>query len=176
VKFLKVFSQNVQGNGYANTTFGLDYTGTDTGNGTMIQTAFGEGKDADNDAQNVIFLSGSNPTWTGRSYGLPGYSVLTPQGKPFGGNDWGSQWHLFELHVKFNSGTSAANEKNDGEVFVRVDGKVYVDAKGLFNRNYLNKPIGSVQILGWSRTGTVPFDIWYDNIEVSIDDWGNSPV
>lgn len=174
LKFLKVFGQNVQGKGYANTTFGLDYTGS--GYGSMMQTAFGEGKELDNDAQNVVNLDGSYPEWIGRSFGLPGNSVLTPQNMPFGGDDWGSKWHLFELHVKFNSGTTAANEKNDGELFVRIDGEVYVDAKGLFNRNYLNKPIGSVQILGWSQTGTVPFDIWYDNFEVSIDDWGNSPV
>ncbi len=174
LKFLKVFGQNVNGAGYANTTFGLDYTGID--NGSMYAASFGDGTDLTNDTANVVLMDGTNPGWIGRSHGLPGTSVATPQGKAFASAEWGSEWHLFELHVKFNSGTTAANEKNDGELFVRIDGKVYVDAKGLFNRNFLNKPIGSVDVLGWSQGGTMPFDVWYDNIEVSLDDWGNSPV
>ena len=174
LKFIKVFGQNVNGAGYANTTFGLDYTGVDYGG--MYATSFGDGTALANDTANVVNFDGSYPTWIGRSYGLPGNAILTPQGKNFDSAGWGSEWHLFELHVKFNSGTTAANEKNDGELFVRIDGKVDVDAKGLFNRNYLNKPLASVEILGWSQTGSIPFDVWYDNIEVSINDWGNSPV
>ncbi len=44
VKFLKIFSgrnANNTNSGYANTTFGLDYTGGD--NGGMYQVSFGDG-------------------------------------------------------------------------------------------------------------------------------------
>ena len=59
---------------------------------------------------------------------------------------------------------------------MRIDNKVYVDAKGLFNRHPGNGFISAVQILGWAQTGTSEFEIWYDNIEISIGGFGDSPV
>ena len=167
LKFAKIFNQQPAGTGYAHATFGLDY-----GLGTMTAVSFGDGTALENDAQQAIRFDGTNPDWVGRSYGKSGFLVSTPQGKSFEALDWGTDWHLFELYAKFNSGTSAATEKNDGEFFVRIDGRVYVDAKGLFNRNYKNLPLERIEILGWSQPpeqeSTPSFEVWYDDIQVSI--------
>lgn len=179
LKFVKIFGQRDNDN-YANSTFGLDYTGTDFGG--MYQTSFGDGSSAINDTASVIGLEGYYNI--GRAQGLPGVNILTPQNKAFTSSDWGNDWHLFELYVKFNSGNSPATEKNDGEYQVKIDGKVYVDAKGLFNRHYTNKPIATIELLGWTQTipghSVSEFEIWYDDIELSINGWGNhnygSPV
>ncbi|MFO1407123.1 MAG: hypothetical protein U1F08_06290 [Steroidobacteraceae bacterium] len=161
LKFLKIFGGD--NNGVANTTFGLDYTGVDRG--SMYQVSFGDGSAAYNDTQNVINLDGSYPNWIGRSYGVA--TVETPMRQAFHSSDWGTGWHHFRMRVKFNSGTTAANEKPDGAYYVEIDGKVYVNATGLFNRHYSNPPINSVALLNWSQTGTAPFDIWYDNVRIS---------
>lgn len=189
-KFIKIFGQN--SNGYANTTFGLDYTGIETGTGSMYVVAYGDGTVNENDTANIISFIGGSQNPAGRAVGLPGFSVSTPQYKNFAAADWGTGWHKFEFYVKFNSGTSAQNEKNDGEAIVRIDDKVYVDAKGLFNRHYSNKPLDRIEILGWSQNmspeffengvwkrkeqATPEFEIWYDNIEISIDGWGSNNI
>jgi hypothetical protein len=98
---------------------------------------------------------------------LPGFSLSTPNGR-WSSSNWGTGWHLFEFFVKFNSGTSAINETNDGECFVRIDSTVYVDARGLFNRHWSNEPIYRVGILNQSQgSASGPFEIWYDNIFIS---------
>lgn len=189
LKFVKVFGQNESG-GYANTTFGLDYTGVESGTGSMYCASFGDGTGLANDTASIISFSGAG--YPGRAAGLPGYAVSTPQNRNFAASDWGTGWHLFEFYVKFNSGTTAANEKNDGAVQVKIDGKVYVDAKGLFNRHYSNKPLDRIEILGWSQNSSIEelingswirrelatpeFEIWYDNIEISLNGWGTSPL
>lgn len=189
LKFLKVFGQR-SGDSYANTTFGLDYTGVATGTGSMYCVSFGDGSSPSYDTQTTIAFEGC--TNAGRATGLPGYQVLTPQAKPFAASEWGTDWHLFELYVKFNSGTSSANEQNNGAIQVRIDGKIYVDARGLFNRHPSNLPIDRIEILGWTQNAwpqvlengvwvrhelpTPAFEIWYDNLEISLEGWGNSPV
>jgi hypothetical protein len=172
LKFLKVFGGN--DGGYANTTFGLDYTGVERGG--MYCASFGDGTETQNDTANIILFDGSNPKAVGRAFGKSGYSALTPQKSFWHAIEWGKTWHLFELHVKFNSGTTAQTEVNDGEIFVRIDGKVYLDAKGVYNRHPSNPPIERVEILGWAQSGTTPFELWYDNIEIAVGGFGNSPV
>lgn len=166
LKFLKVFGGHTNGNTgtYANTTMGTDYTGSDYG--SIYQVGFGDGATTGNDYGNAINFDGAYPSWIGRSYGK-GATVLTPQKKGFSSTDWGTGWHHFKVRIKFNSGTTAANEVNDGAYYVEIDDKVYVDAKGLFNRHYSNAPIDRVEFFGWAQTGTAPFEIWYDDIRIT---------
>jgi hypothetical protein len=162
LKFLKVFGVNTNGT-YANTTFGLDYTGVDFG--AMYQVAFGDGTGTANDVDNVINFDGTNPSWIGRSYGKA--SVQTPQNHNFSSSLWGTSWHHFRVHVKFNSGTSSSSEVNDGAYYVEIDGNVYVNATGLFNRNPVDGPIDRVELFGWSQNASSAFQIWYDDVRIS---------
>lgn len=162
LKFLKIF-------GGANTTFGLDYTGVASGKGSLYQVSFGDGTTQSNDTQNVIYLDGSYPSWIGRSYGKA--VVKTPEKKAFSASEWGDTWHHFRFKVKFNSSTKNADgtyqEVNDGEYFLQIDGRTYVDAKGLFNRHPANGPISKVALLDWSQNVNESFEIWYDNLKIS---------
>lgn len=173
LKFLKIFG------GGANTTFGLDYTGVASGKGSLYQVSFGDGTTPDNDTQNVINLSGDYPSWIGRSYGKA--VVKTPENMPFFASHWGDKWHHFRFKVKFNSATKNANgtytEINDGEYLVQIDGRTYVDAKGLFNRHPTNGPITKIAFLDWSQNINEEFEIWYDNIRITLGGFytGNDP-
>jgi hypothetical protein len=162
LKFLKVFGQDESG-GYANTTFGLDYTGVDFG--AMYQVSFGDGSSVANDTANVINFDGGFPEWIGRSFGTA--TVSTPQGALWASSSWGDDWHHFRLGLRFNSGTSEADEIADGAYYVEIDGAVYVDAQGLFNRHPTNGPIRNVELFGWSQNGSEPFELWYDDVCLS---------
>ena len=162
LKFLKVFGVNNNGT-YANTTFGLDYTGVDFG--SMYEIGFGDGTGTANDMANAIIFDGSNPSWIGRSYGKA--TVQTPQGHAFSSSMWGTTWHHFRVHVKFNTGTTSANEVNDGEYYVEIDGNVYVNATGLFNRNPVDGPIDRVELFGWSQNASSAFQVWYDDVRIT---------
>lgn len=168
-KFLKIFGQ--QDSGYANTTFGLSYN-----TGEMTQVSFGDGSTAYNDTAQVINLDGSNPELISRSYGTA--TLSTPQNSVWTAQDWGTEWHHFKFHLKFNSGTTSANEIADGEYYVEIDGVVYVDTDGLFNRHYSNQPIEKVSIFGWTQiTGNSPFEVWYDDFIVTTGGFiGMQPV
>lgn len=165
LKFLKIFGGHAGGSSsnYANTTFGLDYTGVDRG--CMYQVAFGDGSHTANDIANVINFDGQDLNMIGRSTGTA--TVLTPQKSRWASSNWGTGWHHFKFHVKFNSGTSPATEVADGAYYVEIDGKVYVDAEGLFNRHYSNLPIERVELFGWAQGGTAPFEIWYDDVRIT---------
>lgn len=165
LKFVKFFGHhNAGSSGYANTTFGLDYTGVDLG--SLYAVSFGDGTTRQNDTQNVIFLDGSNPSWIGRSFGTA--TVSTPQARRFASSDWKADWHHFVMRVRFNSGTSAADEVADGLVYLQIDGKVYVDAVGIFNRNPADaRAFDSVGLFGWSQGNGPAFTIDYDNVVVT---------
>jgi len=171
LKFLKVFGKSSPEGGYANATLGLDFTGID--NGSMFNVGYGDGTELSNDAQNIIRFDGSTREYYGRSFGTA--TVDTPQMKPFASSDWGTSWHHFKFRVKFNSGTSTANEIADGEFFVSIDDKIYVDAKNIFNRNPANDNIRSVEFGGWSQSGEAPFEVWYDSIVVTINGFYDQP-
>ncbi len=166
LKFLKVFGQRAGNtNNVANTTFGLDYTGVDYG--AMYCVSFGDGTTASNDTQNVINFNGEYPDWIGRSFGKPSLSLLSPQKRIWSSSNWGDTWHHFKIHIKFNSGTTQSTEVADGEYYVEIDDKVYVDAKGLFNRHYSNLPIQNISFFDWTQGGGYPFEIWYDDIKIT---------
>lgn len=170
-KFLKIFGMRSDPVGYANTTIGTDFTGVSQGGFVMI--GFGDGTNTVNDTQDIIRLTGQGQ-YLGRSSGSA--VVLTPQMSYFTGTDWGTQWHHFRVHVKFNNGTTSANEVPDGEVYLQIDGKVYVDVTGLYNRNPSNGPIDYIGFFGWAQTDPQPFDIWYDNIVISTGGFVSDPA
>lgn len=162
-KFVKVFGDKTKSEGNANTTISTNYTGGDYG--AIDQVSFGDGTALRNDSQNVINLNGGYPQWIGRSYGTA--KVSTPQMSPFSSQDWGTAWHHFRVHIKFNSGTTPQNEVPDGEYYLEIDGKVYVDAMGLYNRNPVNGPIWLVEFFGWAQKNPQGFQLWYDDIRIS---------
>ncbi len=168
LKFLKVFGRNATGgtNTVANTTFALDYTGID--NGGMNFVGFGDGTTNSNDTQQILNLDGSNKSWVGRSWGN-GASIISA-GSNFPSSAWGTGWHTFRLKIKFNDGTTAGNEINNGEIWVNIDGVDYVKATGLFNRHHTNGDIAYLSFGDWTQAptgGSPAFDIHYDNIYIS---------
>ncbi len=168
LKFLKVFGRNATGgtNTVANTTFTLDYTGVD--NGSMRFVGFGDGTTQSNDTQQILNLDGSNKSWVGRSWGN-GANIIS-SGLNFPSSSWGTDWHTFRLKIKFNDGTSAANEINNGEISVNIDGVDFVSATGLFNRHWSNGDIAYLSFGDWTQApsgGSPAFDINYDNIYIS---------
>lgn len=164
-KFIKVFGQILGGaTPYAaDATVATNYAGGDLG--AIDQISFGDGTTRGNDSQNVINLNGAYPQWIGRSYGTA--VVTTPQLGAFSSAQWGTGWHHFRVHMKFNSGTTAQNEVPDGEFYLEIDGKAYVDATRLYNRNPADAPIDHVEFFGWAQTQTQPFQLAYDDIRIS---------
>jgi len=77
--------------------------------------------------------------------------------------------------VKFNSVNASGVPVPDGEVYVEIDGKVYVDATGLYDRNPANGPINYIQFGGWAQTDPRPFDVWFDNIRISTGGFVSDP-
>lgn len=175
-KFCKIFGlrsgtapDGVPYQGYADTTFQTDYTGISQGG--LVMVGFGDGTNLVNDFQNVIRINGD-----GQAIGISGEQsnpaddaiVLTPQMNYFTGADWGTGWHHFRIHVAFNTNTQG---QANGEVYLEIDNKVYVDATHLANRNPANGPISFVGFFGWAQTDPQPFDVWYDNIVISTGGW-----
>lgn len=174
-KFLKIFGERTTIAGAesnANTTIFTDYTGVDYG--AVRQIGFGDGTTIRNDSENVIDLNGTNPKMIGRSYGTA--VVKTPQMSDFPSSAWGTGWHHFRVHIRFNTGTTSQNEIPDGEYYLEIDGKVYVDATGLFNRNPVNGPINYVEFFGWAQKDPHPFQLWYDDIRISMGGFMSTPL
>jgi len=174
-KFLKIFGERTMVGGAqsnANTTIGTNYTGGDYG--AIVYVEFGDGTTSRNDSQNAIRLDGQYPQWVGRSYGTA--RVLTPQMSTFSSQDWGTTWHHFRIHIKFNSGTTPQNEVPDGEYYLEIDGKVYVDATGVYNRNPVNGPINTIEFFGWAQKDPEAFQLWYDDIRISTGGFLSQPL
>lgn len=171
-KFLKIFGQRLTSTNYADTTIQTDYSGADPG--AILQAGFGDGTGITNDFQNTIFFNGANPALIGRSYGIA--SVQTPQMASFASSDWGTGWHHFRVHVKFNSGTTTSNETPNGELYVEIDGKVYANATGLYNRNPSNGPIDYVEFYGWAQNDASAFQLWYDDIRITTGGFESTPL
>ena len=171
-KFVKIFGQDLTPGSYANTTIATNYTGGDYG--SIHQVSFGDGTSVANDDQSVINLNGTYPKWIGRSYGTA--VVQTPQNSAFSSADWGTGWHHFLIHVKFNSGTTAQNEVPNGEYFLEIDGKVYVNATGLYNRNPADGPINKIGFFGWAQGDPSAFQLDYYDIRISTGGFMNTPL
>lgn len=172
LKFLKIFGKMNDPEGYARVTFGVNYTDA-ASHGGIPNVEFGDGTATVNDGQNAIRFNGTYPQWIGRSYGTA--KVLTPQMNYWPASNWGTSWHHFRVHVRFNSGTTSTNEIPNGELYFEIDGKVYVDATGLYDRNPANGLIDYVEFGGWAQTDPEPFDVWFDNITISTGGFVSSP-
>lgn len=170
-KFVKIFGDYTAATGTADTTIYTDYTGAQYG--AIRQIAYGDGTTILNDSQRVINLAGKG-TNIGRSADTA--IVKTPQESWFTAADWGNDWHHFRIHVKFNSGTTSQNEVPDGEYYLEVDGKVYADATGLYNRNPANRPINRIDFFGWAQKETQPFQLWYYDIRISTGGFMSTPM
>lgn len=153
-KFIKVHGRDNDPVNYANATFGTE---VDTGN--MIRVLYG----ADGgDASNFVNFSGTGHL-LGRADGIA--NVLAPQGQVF---SWDDQIHEISIECKFNDGTSEANEVPNGKFYVEIDGDVYMDATGLFNRNHQNGPIEKVTLFNAAQNDDNPFTIDFLFAAVSI--------
>lgn len=172
LKFCKLFGVTGAGTGYANTTFGL---GAEVGRaGSFFQVSFGDGSELDNDTGSVVNLDGAYPEWVGRSYANKTARVETPQKSAWLNNKWGTDWHHFRMHAKFNSDING-KEVADGEYYLEIDNVVYVRASGLLNRHVLNKPLDRIGFFDWSQGGTTPFEVWLDDIVISTDGFVDVP-
>jgi len=171
-KFVKVFGEQSLATGVADANVATNYTGGDYG--SIYQVGFGDGSGLLNNLQNAINLDGSDPQLIGRSYGTA--TVLTPQMGAFTSADWGTAWHHFRIHIKFNSGTTGQNEVPNGEFYLEIDGKVYVDATGLYNRNPVNGPISFIEFFGWAQKDPQAFELLYDDIRISTGGFLSQPL
>lgn len=157
-KFFKVFSQNVTGRGYANSTFQLEGD-----NGEMNGILLGIGSDIENDAATRLLLNGDYRYWQ-RNWQSVVWNKVTDTFQ------WSNNWHHMKLCMRFNSGDSAATEVQDGAYRIEIDGVVRLDVRNIFNRHYLNLPIEKVELFGVAQS-TGSFEIQYDNLKISIGDF-----
>lgn len=171
LKFVKLFGKRtgVGGNNYANSTFGLDYTGINFG--SMYTTSFGDGTDIANDTASIISFDGTNKDLVGRSFSNA--TINTPQNHLWSSANWGTSWHKFNLHARLNSGTTSLNEVADGAYEVYIDDVPYVIASGLFNKHPSNLFYESVSLFGWSQGGTDAFEIDIKKVTISTGGWVN---
>lgn len=164
-KFVKFYGQN--SGGYANTTFkGADYV-----NGTIDAIGYGDGTGTTNDSQmGVYYDTGRNTDfYTGRAGALTRSFV---NGGKFDVGEWGdgSSWQKFQLRVKFNSGTTALNEVNDGIVESRINNVVRCRGENIFNRHYSNPPLDKVEFLSYVQ-GAPAFTMDVRSITISRNGW-----
>lgn len=165
LKFLKFFGGD--GDGVttfdsANFTFNPQYDN----NGLWNWIAFGDGTTTGNDTSNIIFFTSSeNPSWVGRSYGQPSLNISRQMNSNFQFDD---NWHTIKIIAKYNTGTTSGNEVPDGRFYVEIDGDIYVDATGFFNRHPQNpRYFKSLELFGWTQN-TQAFTIDYRNVNISI--------
>ena len=164
LKFLKIFGKvtttNTSNDTYSNTTWQLIY-----GTGAFEAVQFGDGSALANDNASAIgFAGGTQSGLTARNSGA---IVSCPQSKAFLVSDWGTSIHQFKIRTKFNTGTSALNEVADGAYYLEIDGNVYLNATGLFNRSWQSGNIDRIEIGGYTTGSNPSFDIEYDDLIIS---------
>lgn len=179
IKFFKIFGIRTddQGNvenqtlpNFANTTIGLWYT-----NGELQAVSWGDGEDpVNNDTTSIANLDGQNHV-LGRAESL-GAEVTAPMGRAFGVSDWGTGMHNFKFRVRFNSGTTAQNEKNDGLAEVYIDNKLWLRVDKIFNRHWSNRGIYAVKFFGWANGPCPSFTLDYANARLTTGDWYKAPL
>lgn len=156
-KFFKIFGANT-GIGYANTTFQLE------SNGSFDHLSFGDGTTDGNDVAQVIYYNGSNPTFTGRNFGV---ATVVTHNAPFVFPENDSTLHRFRIKHRYNSGTTAETEVNDGEYYVEIDDVVYCHATGIFNRHYTNAlHMEQIGFMGVTQDDP-PLKVVWDTMQIS---------
>lgn len=154
-KFCKIHNDE---NGTANTTYGCE-----GGNGEMIGVSFGDGATTGNDAANLFLYDGSYPQWTGRNFGLATLQYKSPPSS----FQWDNNWHNFKIAHKYNSGSTAGNEVNDGRIYIMIDNVLRASATNIFNRHYTNgkRPV-RITFGDWAQ-GNQAAEINFRNIKIS---------
>lgn len=148
---------------YNNVTFALDYSGAGDAKGAMMYVAFGDGSTAgSSDTANLAWFDSRGDGDVGRNVGVA--TILRPQNDYFRASDWGTAEHTFKIRMKYNSGTTALNEVNDGIFYVEIDGLVYLNATNMFNRHWANpRRIGHVGFGGLNQSNPSDFSFYYDD-------------
>jgi len=167
-KFVKFYGQILPTNQTANTTFkGADYV-----LGEITTVSYGDGSGTSNDSTfGASYDTGyDSDAYVGRSGSLPRTFV---HGGKFTAAEWGdgTEWHKFEFHVKFNSGTTALNEINDGCVECRIDGVMRCAAYNIFNRHYSNLPLNYVNVMDLVQGAYPTFTLDVKELTVSKYGW-----
>ena len=166
-KFVKVYGKSSSGS--SNTTFkGGDYVvgeitgisygdGSTTSNDTTFGVSYAPGKDAES------YVGGADRNTLPRSF---------EHGDTFQASEWGdgTVWHKFQFRLKYNSGTTALNEVNDGILESWIDGQLRVKATNIFNRHYSNLPIDYIEFLSYTQ-GAPAFTMDMKNITISKYGW-----
>lgn len=149
-KFLKVFGKRDAPTGYANTTFGIDYT-----DNRMDAVSFGDGIATDNDTNTNVGYDGSH--WDP----LVVVNNFSSSFNPFDG-----QWHHYDYFVKHNT-----NGNRDGEFDVWIDGVLRLKATNIKNRNDLNSLYWDyIQLGAYTPAPQMKgYAIDYDDVVISSD-------
>lgn len=173
IKFLKIKGKNNAPSGYANFTFGLTYnTGEDQGG--LLVISYGDGTGTGNDTQKFVDLTGINTaTNVGRGFNQGRRDNPTRIRCPHGvwpSTAWADgDWHDFRVYCRYNSGDSTANEIADGAFYLEIDGQMYADIAGIFNRNPDNSDIiDTVSIWDNTQNPHAEFELDYDDIVFSV--------
>ncbi len=147
-KFMKFFGVR-NGDNYANTTFAINYFGSN-----LYEISYGDGQGISNDTASVI-------RYAGNVVSDDKVKVLVAKG-PFDPRD--GRWHCFETYMRYNN-----NDQRNGEYKVWIDGGLWVHATNVKNRNDLNSlffdrvELGGYTHNNWSHT----WHLWYDNVVFS---------
>lgn len=166
-KFVKIYGKST-GSDYSNATFSNVYDSASIGS-----ILYGDGTGLTNDADNGLSYSDGYEAQSGR---YP--TVQTPLTRTFvhigewTGSDWGAgtQWHKFQIRIKQNSGTSAANEINDGVFEVRINDVIRCAGYNIMNKNPINQLYHYIEFSSLMQNN-LGFDIDFKNITVSINGW-----
>lgn len=184
LKFLKLFGSG--STDFPHTTFQPDWnsgnlSAPNAGSGRMGNVTFGDGSSPQLDNNNIINFDCVNKTTNSPSAGYSNVvgagrsgstaTILTPQAAAWNGWDDGN-FHHFRVRVKYNTGTSAGTEVKDGAYFVEIDGLVYCDATGLFNRHYSDGQYHKfIDWFGYAQNNNYAMDISVANIKAATSGW-----
>lgn len=158
-KFCKFHGITTPSN-HANCTFGQNAYGD------FNYIGFGDGAITGNDVNESIYMDVG--MILGRNTGIANFIVPT-QGT-FTTADYGSTWHDFRVHAKFNDGTTAGNEVPNGEFFIEVYGRVICHVTGIYNRHYSNDNLERI-VLGDYTAGGPAYELDVRDIKISTGWW-----
>lgn len=161
-KFCKLFGSSA-GTGYANMTAGPNYSA----NQSFDRISFGDGTTVSQDTTHQIRLDGTtDANDMGRGWATS--NINTPNGE-FIATDWGTDWHTFRMYFKYNTGTTSGNEVANAAAYLDIDGVLYCDAGGFFNRNPNNSQYASaIGLFGYLQGNSVDIELNYDNVKLTV--------
>ena len=166
-KFLKIYGKST-GTDYSNATFSNLYTASDL---TTVLYSDGTGLQNDNN-QSLSYDSGYEAN-SGRypSVQPPLTRSFVHIGK-FTAAEWGNGtvWHKFQIRIKQNTGTSSADEINDGVFEVWIDNVLRCAGYNIMNKNPINQKYQYIEF-GSLMQDNLGFDYDFKNITISKNGW-----